>query len=105
MSHPLVDFDTPVPGEADTQPVDVRGHWPKMLNLGEEVENELSEWLYKEIWEAQTEKSDVIDDWKRWQQQYWAQPTTSVKNFPFKRRRTSLFPSLRSLLRQFMLES
>lgn len=90
---PSVD-EVKVPGgpPPDLRVVDPRGQWPRMLNLDPMVEASLAHWLYEEIHFARIEKSSIVEDWKRWQKQYWAQPEKTVKDFPFKRAANFVVP-------------
>jgi hypothetical protein len=63
-----------------------------MLNLGPEKEAQLDSWLRDEVWNALTERQDILRDWERWQIQYWAQPESPVKNFPFRRAANIVVP-------------
>ena len=82
-----------VPGPpAAIEPLDPKGNWPKMLKLSSERELVLVSWLSSEIESAWVEKEDVVADWKKWQNQYWAQPETTVKNFPFKKAANIVIP-------------
>lgn len=81
-----------VPGRIRIDPIDPKGQWPRMLGLEEDVEKQLSEWLTREIDSAIFEREDVVEDWKKWQMQYWAQPETPVKNFPFRRAANVVVP-------------
>lgn len=85
--------DYPIAGPTQqTFPAGGRGRWPDMLNLDEETEQDLAHWLYEEIHFARIEKRDIVEDWKKWQKQYWAEPASKVKNFPFKRAANVVIP-------------
>lgn len=83
---------TPVPGPAEPSPGNIKGQWPRMLNIGEEKERQLDSWLRDEIWNGLTEKQDILRDWERWQIQYWARSETPVRNFPFRRAANVVIP-------------
>lgn len=85
-------LQTRVPGEIPSFPGDIKGSWPRMLNLGETKEGQLDAWLRDEIWNALTERQDILRDWERWQIQYWAQPESPIKNFPFRRAANVVIP-------------
>ena len=92
MSTPEQLIDLPVPsGPPVDENVD-SGRWPRMLNLDEETEGILKQWLDNEIRLARVEKQDIVEDWKKWQMQYWAQPIRAVKNFPFRRAANFVVP-------------
>lgn len=71
---------------------EARGRWPRQLNLGDEVEGRLAAWLDEEIRHAYAERAPLLDDWKRWQTDYWALPSSPEKNFPFKRSANIVIP-------------
>lgn len=85
-------LQTPVQGPIPRIPGSRKGRWPRMLNIGEEKERQLDQWLRDEIWNALTERQDILRDWERWQIQYWAQPESPVKNFPFRRAANVVVP-------------
>ncbi len=96
-----------VPGERTPErggfvSADSRGFWPRMLNLDEETEGRLIEWLATEIEYAWTEREPLLDDWEQWQTDYWAEPETKQKDFPFTKAANIVipFPSQESLLRR-----
>jgi len=87
-------------GEASVQgvedlPIDessVSGRWPRMIRLAEDTEKRLSLWLRDEIQAFNLERGPLLKDWINWQNQYWAEPATEVKNFPFKRAANIVVP-------------
>lgn len=93
MPLPVEIAELPVQGPPeDAVPSDPRGRWPRMLVLDKDMEVSLSNWLADEIYFARLEKRDVIEDWKKWQEQYWAVPESPVKNFPFERSANIVIP-------------
>lgn len=66
--------------------------WPRMLKLDDETNHRLEHWLFEEITAARVEKQPLIDDWKKWQKQYWAKPTNEVKNWPFPKAANIVIP-------------
>jgi hypothetical protein len=63
-----------------------------MLKLSKEREQILINWLSGELELIRQEKEDIVEDWKTWQNQYWAQPSATVKNFPFQRAANVVVP-------------
>ena len=93
MPHAILDPDVKVPGPPEAiEPLSPKGNWPKMLKLSKERETVLIAWLSSEITSGWLEKEDVVADWKKWQNDYWAQPETKVKNFPFKKAANIVIP-------------
>lgn len=84
--------ETSVQGPIPVVAGNPKGQWPRMLNLGEEKERQLDLWLRDEVWNALTEKQDILKDWERWQVQYWARPEAPIKNFPFRRAANIVIP-------------
>ena len=68
------------------------GRWPRMLNFDEEVESRLAEWIISEITAYNLERQPLLEDWIKWQNQYWAEPAEKVKNFPFERSANIVIP-------------
>lgn len=58
--------------------------YPRLLNLGEEVENSLKTYLDNALLDHQAERGSMIDDLIRAQKDYWAKPLTETRTFPFK---------------------
>lgn len=86
--------DAPIggpPAEFDDLGV-MRGRWPRMINLEAEVEADLKLWLDEEISQHLLERSDLVDQWSKYQNQYWAEPKEEVKNFPFARAANIVIP-------------
>ena len=95
-------------GEASVQGVEdlpvegtlTSGRWPRMIKLDSgstigdpgPVEKRLSLWLRDEITAFNLERGPLLQDWINWQNQYWAEPETEVKNFPFKRAANIVIP-------------
>lgn len=59
------------------------GNYPKELNLGEEIENKLRSYINDELTRHDFERPQAIDELKKWQGDYWAEPVASKKTFPF----------------------
>lgn len=57
--------------------------YPRLLNLGEEIEAKLRLYINTELFNHYAERSQWVDDLKRWQKDYWAQPGQKQKTFPF----------------------
>lgn len=72
------------------------GKWPELLVLKSSRDTEaydrLIEYLDFEIEQCYTERSQLIDDWTTWQTDYWAEPESKEKNFPFKRAANIVIP-------------
>lgn len=66
--------------------------WPRMLVLEDETQERLEDWLFTEISAARVEKQPLIDDWKKWQKQYWAKPKAETKNWPFPKAANIVIP-------------
>jgi hypothetical protein len=88
LRDPAYEGTVAIPGEAAS----TGAVWPRQLNLSEEVEHRLSLWLHEEIHNARAEKQPLIDDWKKWQEQYWAKPKSEVKNWPFPKAANIVIP-------------
>lgn len=83
---PIVRSETP-PG-ADQ----VRGQWPRMLRLDRETEDRLKLYIDEELSNFFAERTTSLENWKRWQTVYWAEPEKKEKNFPFKRAANVVIP-------------
>lgn len=83
--------DAPIPQHMEPTEYGV-GTWPRMLVLGEDVENRLRMWLQDEIFQARAERQPLIEDWTRWQTQYWAKPEREIRNWPFPRAANIVIP-------------
>ena len=88
FSDPAYQGDVAIPGEIASG----GAVWPRQLNLDEDVERRLSLWLHEEIHNARVEKQPLIEDWKKWQEQYWAKPKSDVKNWPFPKAANIVIP-------------
>lgn len=66
--------------------------WPEQIELSEEAEHRLTHWLSYEIEEFYRERSSAASNWARWQDQYWAEPESEERNFPFKRAANIVVP-------------
>ena len=91
IQDPAWTGDAPIPGRLESQEAADTG-WPRMLELNEDVENRLKQFLDFEISEAWSERSLLVKDWTQWQKDYWAKPTQKVKNFPFRRAANIVIP-------------
>jgi len=58
--------------------------YPRQLVLDEDTEERLISYLNTELENFYAERGRFIDDLNRWQQIYWAQPSTELAEFPFK---------------------
>jgi hypothetical protein len=86
--------DAPVPGPP-SEPLDEtegEGQWPPMLVLDEDTKDRLTKFLEHELEKCYTERQRLVEDWKRWQTDYWAKPASEEKNFPFKRSANFIIP-------------
>ncbi len=92
LSDPAWVGDAPIPGVEDSGITGGRGEWPRMLKLDEETEDRMKLWLTEEIDRARIERQPLIDDWIKWQTDYWAEPETEVKNFPFQKAANIVVP-------------
>lgn len=84
-----------VPGERQLEgfvPTTFKGFWPRMLKLDEDTEARLIDWLATEIEQAWTEREPLLKDWEQWQTDYWAKPSSTVKNFPFTKAANIVIP-------------
>ncbi len=87
-------------GEASVQGVEsiptdensITGRWPRMVNLDEATETRLSLWIKDEIIAFNIERGPLLQDWILWQNQYWAEPDSPVKNFPFRKSANIVIP-------------
>lgn len=57
--------------------------YPRELKLDDETETKLANYLEWEIINHEAERSRWIDDLKRWQVDYWAEPSTKQRKFPW----------------------
>jgi len=58
--------------------------YPRLLKLGEKEEAALKSYLKEELLNHDAERSQIIDDLKQAQTDYWAKPSSEVKTFPFR---------------------
>ena len=99
MSNSLL-FDAAFKGEARVQGPDdtafndevLKGNWPRMIKLDDDVEEDLRRWVESEIEDFNLERQDLLDDWIAWQRLYWATPLNKIKNFPFKKSANVVIP-------------
>lgn len=91
---PAYKGDAPIPQEPSSviENPEGEGRWPRMLVLEEEVKDRLKMYLDHELEKAYTERERLVEDWKQWQTDYWAQPASKEKNFPFKRAANFVIP-------------
>lgn len=66
--------------------------YPRELHLGEEIENRLIRYIETELLNHHAERSDYVDELKKWQADYWATPSTKNVDFPFKGAATIIIP-------------
>lgn len=93
MLDPAWKGDAPIPGirqNSSSEPI--KGNWPRLLKLDEDTENRLREYIDNEVDAFYRERQPLMEDWKRWQEVYWAAPATKEKNFPFKRAANIVVP-------------
>lgn len=92
--------DAPINGRARVELVKdtegnvspTKGSWPRMLVFDEDVEDLIRQWLDNEIENYNLEMTQMVEDWKRWQTLYWAEPATKERTFPFKRAANIVIP-------------
>lgn len=58
--------------------------YSRLLNLGKEIEDKLKAFLNLEIPNHRAERSEYDKQLVDWNKDYWAEPVTSEKTFPFK---------------------
>ena len=83
--------DAPIPGEVTTSQ-DIKSGWPRMLKLDEATEVRLVNYLDNEIFLMWSERNLVTADWIQWQKDYWSKPSSTTKNFPFRRAANIVIP-------------
>lgn len=66
--------------------------YPRMLNLSQDVEASLLQYLNTEIENALAERQAFIDDLINQQKDYWAKPSTEKVDFPFSGASTIVIP-------------
>lgn len=66
--------------------------YPRELNLDEETEARLAQYLEDELLNHYAERQPHVDDLLRWQKDYWAKPTTEKATFPFTGAATIVIP-------------
>lgn len=69
-----------------------RGSWPRQLVFSTEVKDRLRMYLQDEITAFHNERSNVMEDWRRYQKVYWAEPESKERNFPFRRSANIVVP-------------
>lgn len=84
--------DVKVPGPPSQLEETGEARWPRMLELDEDTEARLTEYLDHEISLCWQERSQLEQDWIQWQKDYWAKPAQTVKNFPFRRAANIVIP-------------
>lgn len=85
--------DAPVPqGPPRMFEGQTRGRYPRMLVLDDETEDRLKDFLHEEINAARVEKEPLVENFETWQEDYWAEPAQSVKNWPFKKAANIVVP-------------
>lgn len=91
ITDPAFLGDAPIPSNPPpTSPG--QGEWPRMLVLNDETSQRLKQWMHEEIHQARAERQPLIDDWIKWQKQYWAEPESEVKNWPFQKAANIVIP-------------
>lgn len=69
-----------------------RGQWPDNLNLEYDDEMRLSAWLSGEIEDFFVERQATVENWSKWQRQFWAEPEQTKKDFPFENAANVVIP-------------
>lgn len=59
------------------------GMYPRELNLDEDTRLRLVSYLNEELTNHDFERPQMIDEIKKWQNDYWAEPVSARKTFPF----------------------
>lgn len=59
------------------------GSYPRELNLDENTKTKLDSYLNDELIRHDMERPQAIDELKKWQNDYWAEPVSERKTFPF----------------------
>ena len=68
------------------------GKYPREIYLDTETEDKLRSYLYDELVRHYFERQPAIDELKDFQTDYWATPSTEVRNFPFTRASNIVVP-------------
>lgn len=94
--------DAPINGHSQVQLSDAdssgaevssqKGIWPRMLVFDDDVKDMIHQWIDNEIDNFNLEMGAMVEDWKRWQTLYWAEPATKERTFPFKRAANIVIP-------------
>lgn len=83
ITDPAFLGDAPIPSEPPGGTAAGQAEWPRMIVLDEDTRERLRMYLHEEIHQARAEREPLVDDWIKWQKQYWAEPESEVKNWPF----------------------
>lgn len=93
LQDPAWRGDAPIVSQASNVEVSSsRGQYPRQLKLDPETEKRLTQWIDWELTGFFAERQTSLENWKRWQTLYWAEPATKEKNFPFKRAANFVVP-------------
>ena len=58
--------------------------YPRLVHLDEDTKARLISYLKEELFNHRAERGPYIERYERWQRDYWAEPTTEVRTFPFR---------------------
>jgi len=63
-----------------------------MLVLDDETKWRLIQFLDNELFQCWSERSTLVEDWIQWEKDYWAKPSQTTKNFPFRKAANVVIP-------------
>ena len=66
--------------------------YPREIYLGEELENELAQYIENELINYYADTDAHLKNLIQWQKDYWAEPTKKVAEFPFRNASTIVIP-------------
>lgn len=66
--------------------------YSRQLNLSEDVEKALKDWLDQELTSSESERKEFVDRNTRYQRDYWAEPSKEVRTFPFRGAASIMIP-------------
>ena len=66
--------------------------YPREIELDEDTEARLAAYIDDELTRHMAERTDYVGQLKRWQEDYWAEPSTTETTFPFKGGATLIIP-------------
>jgi len=92
LRDPAWEGEVKIPGPPPALENELSGRWPRMLSLDEDTESRLTEYLDSEVSLVWQERNILVQDWIQWQKDYWAKPSSTVKNFPFRRAANVVIP-------------